>query len=135
MNTLFKYLSAAFLFCAALHTNAQNTVNYECKLSFPREMITACPLLKNGDTATFIVSAMAGKTKANLGNFAFTAITTSLVSVTGEGTLIASASGGAFYVTALTIGNPLGDNCSFVNLNLSLSAKVYVWRPRHGGFF
>jgi hypothetical protein len=137
MKTLFKYLSAAFLYCAALNANAQTPVltYYECKLSFPQDMIAACPLLKKGDTATCFVSAYATKAKANLGTFAFTTITTSGVPVTGEGTLIASTSGGTFHVTALTIGDPLGDNCSFVNIDVSVNAKVYTWRPHHGGFF
>jgi len=137
MKTLFKYVSAAFLFCAALNANAQTPVPtyYECKLSFPSDIVAACPLLQKGDTATIIVSALAGKAKADLGNFAFTTTTTSGVPVTGEGTLIASTSGGTFHVTALTIGDPLGDHCSFVNLDLSLSAKVYIWRPHHGGYF
>ena len=137
MKTLFKYLSAAFLFCAALNANTQaaTPTYYECKLSFPQDIIVACPLLKKGDTAAFLVSAMAGKAKANLGNFAFTTTTTSGVPVTGEGTLIASSSGGTFHVTALTIGDPLGDSCSFVNIDLSLSAKVYTWRPHPGSFF
>ncbi|MGZ5504925.1 MAG: hypothetical protein ACXWIU_03415 [Limisphaerales bacterium] len=32
-----------------------------------------------------------------------------------EGTVIANSTGGTVYVTALTIGDPLGANCSFVN--------------------
>ena len=137
IKKLIKYLSAAFLFCAALNANAQTPVYtyYECKLSFPQNVIAACPLLKKGDTATVFVSAIAGKAKADLGNFAFTTTTTSGVPVTGEGTLIASSSGGTFHVTAMTIGNPLGDHCSFVNIDVSFSAKVYTWRPHPGGYF
>ena len=40
MKTLFKYLSAGFLFCAALNANAQTFV---CNLAFPRDIIAACP--------------------------------------------------------------------------------------------
>jgi hypothetical protein len=137
MKTLIKHLASAFLFCAALNANAQTAVPtyYECKLAFPSDIIAACPLLKKGDTATIIVSAFPGKAKANLGSFTFSTAASSGVPVTGQGTLIASTSGGTFVVTALTIGDPLGATYSFVNLNISLSAKVYTWRPHPGGWF
>jgi hypothetical protein len=134
MKTLLNYISAVFLFCAGFAANTQ-AAYYECKLSFPQEIIVACPLLDSGDTANFLLSAIAGKTKANLGTFTFTTITTSGAPVMGEGTLIASSSGGTFHVTALVIGDPLGDHCSFVNIDLSVNAKVYTWRPHPRSFF
>jgi hypothetical protein len=133
MKTLFKYLSAAFLFCAALNANAQTggfTIYYST-LSFPRDIVAACPLLQRGDTASTVIWAGASKTKANLGTVTLTTTTTSGVSVTVEGTLVGSTSSGTLYVTALTIGDPLGANCSFVNLNFSVGLKVY----KHYGFF
>ena len=136
MKTLFKYLSAAFLFCAALNANTQaaGLVNYQGKITFPKEIIAACPLLNKGDTAPIYGSTFGlGKTKVNLGTLPFTTTTSSGVPVTGEGTLIANATGGTFYVTAMTIGDPLGDNCSFVNINLPVNLNVDHYHP--GGFF
>jgi len=129
MKKLFTYLSPVFLFCAALNANAQipTFTAYECKISFSRDLPTDCPLLQKGDTATFGLTAFAFKAKTDLGNFTFTTTTTSGVPVTGEGTLIASSSGGTFHVTALTIGDPLGDNCSYVDIDLALNAKIFVW--------
>src|SRR5437773_11007455 len=90
MKTLFKYLSAAYLFCAARNANAQTNgfTILEGKLSFSQDLPTACPLLQKGETASVrIYTFDAGKGKADLGTFAFTTTTTSGVPVTGEGTL------------------------------------------------
>ena len=136
MKTLFKYISAAFLFCAALNANAKiyGLVNYQGKLSFPQDIIAACPLLKKGDTATIYASTFGlGKIYVNFGTRAFTTTTSSGVPVSGEGTFIANATGGTVYVTAMTIGDPLGANCSFVNINLAVNLNVDHYHP--GGFF
>jgi hypothetical protein len=137
VKTLFKYMAATFLFCAAISANAQTLgfTTFQGKLSFPREMVNACPLLQRSDSANVYLYANATKTTANLGVFGFITDTPSGVLVYGEGTLIANTSSGTFYVTALTIGDPLGANCSFVNLNMPVAVRAPNHRPFRGEGF
>ena len=101
---------------------------YVGTLSFPSAIITGCPLLQSGDEASIYWYSFFGdalsKGKYEVGEITFYTTATSGAPVTGTGTLVLNSNTGALNVTALTIGDPAAEHCTFENLNIKVQMKL-----------
>ena len=129
MKTMFQYLAAAFLFVAAYDANAQFSFrSYQGTLTIHHSVADQCPFLAQGDQVPITVLVQFGdaifRRKMDLGDYGFTTTTSSGVPVSGVGRLVADYRSGTLYISELTIGDPAGEHCYLIGLNLKVGVKA-----------
>ena len=122
-------LVGAFMLCSGYHASAQFGIRiYQGTLSIKGSLAHDCAVLTQGDQATISVAAFFGdaifRKKMNMGDYAFSTVTTSGVLITGVGTLVAYFRGGQFVIHEMSINGVEFGSCYLPDLDLKVGVKA-----------